>query len=78
MRPMRSHQTRALLRPLLVILALASGGCVGKGPVVAENPLTDPASGPPAGNPDGDCAIPDEAGLEDVSSPTTVVGDGSP
>jgi hypothetical protein len=45
---------------------------------MAETPLTDPASGPAAGNPEGDCVVPDEAGLEDVSSPTSVVGDGSP
>lgn len=46
--------------------------------VEVENPLTDPESGPPAGYPDGSCAIPVEAGLEDSSSPDTVVGDGSP
>jgi hypothetical protein len=43
-----------------------------------DNPLTDPSSGPPAGNPDGNCEIPAAAGLEDVTSPTTVVGDGTP
>ena len=32
---------------------------------------------PPAGNPDAPCAVPDGAGLEDVSSPRTVVGDGT-
>lgn len=42
------------------------------------NPLTDPAEGPAAGNPDGDCEIPADAGLEDVSSPRTVVGTGTP
>ncbi len=36
-----------------------------------------PIDGPPAGNPDGKCAVPPEAGLEDSSSPTTVVGDGT-
>lgn len=46
------------------------------GPI--ENPLTDPESGPPAGNPDGACPVPAEAQLADVSSPDTVVGDGSP
>ena len=34
--------------------------------------------GPGAGNPDGHCAIPAEAALEDVGSPRTVVGDGTP
>ncbi|HEY4160053.1 MAG TPA: hypothetical protein VGM29_18200 [Polyangiaceae bacterium] len=35
-------------------------------------------SGPPSGNPNGMCAVPAEAGLEDVSQPTTVVGTGTP
>jgi hypothetical protein len=34
--------------------------------------------GPPAGNPDGKCAVPAEAQPEDVSSPRTVVGSGTP
>ena len=42
------------------------------------NPLTDPEDGPPAGNLEGECEVPAEAGLADVSSPTTVVGDGTP
>lgn len=33
---------------------------------------------PPAGNPDGTCAVPAEAEAEDTSNPTTVVGDGTP
>jgi hypothetical protein len=48
------------------------------GSVDASNPLTDPEDGPPAGNPDGDCAIPPEAGPEDTSSPDHVVGAGTP
>lgn len=43
-----------------------------------DNPLTNPEDGPPAGWSEGDCAVPDEAGLEDVSNPTTVVGTGTP
>ena len=39
--------------------------------------LTNPASGPPAGNPDGTCAIPADAQLEDISTPRTVVGNGT-
>lgn len=42
------------------------------------NPLTNPDDGPAAGNPTGGCAIPTEAGLADSSSPTTVVGTGTP
>ncbi len=40
-------------------------------------PRTDPSTGPAAGNPAGSCSVPDEAQAEDVSSPRTVVGDGS-
>ncbi|MBU1241111.1 hypothetical protein KJ865_15460, partial [Myxococcota bacterium] len=36
------------------------------------------AEGPPTGNPDGACTIPDEADLEDTSTPTSVIGDGTP
>jgi len=39
---------------------------------------TNPAEGPPAGNPDGDWPIPAEAGLEDVSNPDHVIGNGTP
>lgn len=35
-------------------------------------------NGPAAGNPDGDSAIPTEAGLEDVSQPDRIIGDGTP
>jgi hypothetical protein len=35
-------------------------------------------AGPPAGNPDGHCSIPAEAGEEDTSQPDHVVGDGTP
>jgi hypothetical protein len=38
---------------------------------------TDPGNGPPAGNPNGNCDVPAEAALEDTSSPTRVVGDGT-
>jgi len=57
-----------------------TGGSTGSGTggsTTVPNPLTNPEDGPPAGNPDGQCAIPGEAGLEDVSSPTTVVGTGT-
>src|SRR5579859_7340555 len=41
-------------------------------------PPTNPQDGPPAGYPDGHAPIPPEAQAEDVSSPTTVIGTGSP
>jgi len=40
-----------------------------------DGPIPD---GPPVGNPDGECGIPEGAGLEDSSNPTSVVGNGSP
>ncbi len=54
------------------------GGSEGTGGV--PNPLTDPEDGPPAGNPnpEASCAVPAEGQLADVSSPRTVVGDGTP
>lgn len=56
------------------------GGDGGDGgpPVDVPNPLDMPSDGPPAGNPDGDCDVPADGGLADVSSPTTVVGTGTP
>jgi hypothetical protein len=45
--------------------------------VAVPNPLSDPASGPRAGNADGHCAVPAEAGPADVSGPGHVVGDGT-
>jgi hypothetical protein len=50
-----------------------SGGHGGDTP----NPLTDPSSGPAAGNPEGQCSVPAGAGLEDASAPTTVIGTGT-
>src|SRR5512145_2154818 len=39
--------------------------------------VTDPFEGPAAGYVDGQAAVPPEAQAEDVSAPTSVVGDGS-
>ncbi|MCC6995964.1 MAG: hypothetical protein IT370_15250 [Deltaproteobacteria bacterium] len=57
---------------LLVLAALA--GCGAS----ETPPQTNPDDGPPAGYPDGHAVIPAQARAEDVSSPTTVVGTGSP
>ncbi|HSK02620.1 MAG TPA: hypothetical protein VK932_15310 [Kofleriaceae bacterium] len=76
----------APLRRCASIRSLARGLALGLllGPALAAcgaepaDPGTDPSAGPPAGNPNGTCPIPAEAAAEDVSSPTSVVGDGSP
>jgi hypothetical protein len=44
---------------------------------VDVGPPTNPGDGPAAGNPDGKCTVPAEAGPEDVSSPKTVIGTGT-
>ncbi len=44
----------------------------------SSSPATNPQSGPPAGWADGHASIPSEAQPEDVSSPTTVIGTGTP
>ncbi len=77
----------------IAVIALALVGCEGGHDASADtdnvgassgpptdvpNPLTDPDEGPPAGNPDAPCDVPADAGLEDTSSPTTVVGNGTP
>ena len=49
-----------------------SGGAAGNGSIVIPIQPGEP------GNPDGKCPIPADAQLEDVSSPTTVVGTGTP
>jgi hypothetical protein len=79
MYPERLHRLPTLV---LVGLTLAgAAGCSGEAPGVdVPNPLTNPKDGPPAGNPNAEatCPVPAEAGLADVSRPTTVVGTGTP
>lgn len=43
-----------------------------------HQPLADPNSGPAAGNPNGNYAIPAEAAAVDVSKPDQIIGDGTP
>src|SRR5207237_1417673 len=50
----------------------ATSGSAGR-----DGPSPDPNGGPAAGNPDGQCRVPAEAGLEPVTNPKTVVGTGS-
>lgn len=68
---------RTLVSLAVIVLTSACGGDAGDDGVDVPNPLTDPDDGPAAGNPTGTCPVPAEAGLADVSSPRTVVGDGT-
>ncbi len=65
-----------MLRLTWIAIAALGVGCDSG--VDPNNPLTNPTDGPPAGNPDGACSIPAEAGPEDTSSPDRVVGTGTP
>jgi hypothetical protein len=78
----------ALPRALCLALAAATA-CSGKGDIPASDggptptgdaapAMTNPQSGPRAGWADGHAAVPAEAQAEDVSSPTTVIGTGTP
>ena len=69
----------------IAIKAILSGAIIGlcacgEGGQAARDASTTMVSdgGPPAGNGDSGCALPAEAGLEDVSLADTVIGDGSP
>jgi hypothetical protein len=55
--------------------AAGNGGSSGSGN--AGSGATDPGDGPPPGNPDGSCDVPEDA-LEDTLRPDRVVGDGYP
>ncbi len=61
----------------LVVLAMAGCASDEEGSEVSVDDV-DWASGPPSGNPDGGCTVPEDAALADTSNPTTVVGDGTP
>lgn len=60
--------------------AASSGGAasLSGGRTATAGTSANPDGNPPAGNPDGKCAVPPDAGLEDVSQPRSVVGTGSP
>ncbi|MCP3057743.1 hypothetical protein LXT21_03015 [Myxococcus sp. K38C18041901] len=83
MHPKRRHRwsSRSVVLGMSVALLVAAGCSSDDEPGVdVPNPLTNPKDGPPAGNPNAEatCSVPAEAGLADVSRPTTVVGTGTP
>ena len=59
---------------VVAVLALF-GGCGGSS---GTGPATNPQDGPPAGWADGHAAVPAAGQAEDVSSPTQVIGNGTP
>ncbi len=71
-------RNRTAVLAAAIALSLGFAACDEEAGVIVINPLENPEDGPPAGNLDGDCVIPAAAGLEDVSSPRTIVGDGTP
>lgn len=78
LRPMVAHVDRPWIGWMGLVVWMS---CQANGPgsaVPIDNPLTNPSDGPPAGNLSGTCRVPAEAGLEDVSTPDHVVGDGTP
>ncbi|MFY2562929.1 hypothetical protein ACN469_35375 [Corallococcus terminator] len=84
MHPKRLHRlpSTAVFAWVVGFALACSVGCSGddESGVDVPNPLTNPKDGPPAGNPNAEatCAVPAEAGLANVSKPTTVVGTGTP
>jgi hypothetical protein len=76
----RPRWERSIRAGALIALFGFLAGCGGKGSAGGNggNPNTNPVDGPPAGNPMGSCTVPAAAAVEDTSSPTTVVGDGTP
>lgn len=62
------------MRSALIACVLVACGSSSDDPL----PPTDPASGPPAGWEDGNATVPAEGQAEDTSSPTIIIGDGTP
>ncbi len=62
----------------LLAAALAALACTSHSEDFTGGVMLTTETWPAPGNPAGTCAVPAEAAAEDVSSPTTVVGDGTP
>jgi hypothetical protein len=67
-----------LILTLSTILLVLTYTCKKEPYYKFHNPLANPESGPPAGNPNGTYPVPEEAGPEDVSNPDYIIGDGTP
>lgn len=67
--------------PMLLLFIVILNSCSSEdapNEVIVQDPFENPFDDIPAGNPDGNYAIPTEAGLEDISNPNTVIGNGTP
>jgi hypothetical protein len=67
----------ALMSVSVLLAACGGKGSAGSSGGAGGDPNTNPDDGPPAGNSDGHCDVPAEAQAEDVSQPTSVVGNGT-
>src|SRR5262249_19784644 len=75
-------RTSTMAGPLITIASIAFlAGCgddsASSGAGAGGDPHTNANDGPPAGNPDGHCDVPQDAQLEDTSHPDHVVGTGT-
>jgi hypothetical protein len=69
-----AHSSFVVLAAVLVLFGCGDTN-MGAGD---GGPTTNPQDGPPAGYADGHAAVPSAGQAEDVSSPTTVIGTGTP
>src|SRR5450631_1071320 len=63
---------------VMTLATVAAYGCGGSSDGANKPPPTNPQDAPAAGYPDGHAVVPAAGQAEDVSSPTTVIGTGSP
>jgi len=63
---------------LIIVLMVRCDGDHTSPTAEFQNPLANPQDGPAAGNPDGNSAVPLEAGPVDVSIPDHIIGNGTP
>jgi hypothetical protein len=73
--------TSLLREKFVILLLILMISCQKEHPetfVLFHNPLSNPHEGPPAGNPNGNYPVPNEAAPVDMTSPDHVIGDGTP
>ncbi len=63
---------------ILFTICISLVSCSSSDDNLSQDLIEIAYNGPAAGNPDGDSSIPTDAGLEDVSEPDQIIGDGTP